>query len=349
MAEVSLHIAGKYYLGWTECRISRALDSLVGAFSLQLTSRETTGLPRWPLRAGSACTIHIDGALVISGWIDRLSSSIDKDSATLTISGRDKAADLVDCSAIHKPGSWVNVPLLTIVTALLKPFGIDVQYGGATGANIKRFALQQGETVWEAIERLCRYRGLLAWSLADGTVHIGPPLTGVASVALVEGENILAADITHDSSDRYSQYIVKGQSSGSDDNHGKTVSAMASTSGDGAVDRYRPLIIIAEEQADLAALQKRAKWEANVRAARAQELTVRVQGWRTEGVSGALWAIGMSSPVRIPSLFVDQAMMVVGVDFERGSQGTTSQLRLQQAEAWTLLPLSEDASALGGR
>src|SRR3546814_20384162 len=61
--------------------------------------------------------------VVINGWIDSFAPSFSVDNHAIRVTGRDRAADLVDCAAVHKPGSWSGRKLEQIATELVKPFG----------------------------------------------------------------------------------------------------------------------------------------------------------------------------------------------------------------------------------
>ena len=341
--DVALILDGRRYLGWTDVRIQRGLDSLVGSFDLELTERESTDGERWPLRAGAACRVEIGGELVITGFVDRLSARIDGQDHSIAVSGRDRAADIVDSSADNRPGSWRGASFETIVRELAAPFGVDLAITGDTGAPIERFALQQGEAAWSAIERLCRQRALIAWSQADGTVRIGNPDSGAPIARIVEGQNLLAGSAEFDVSERFSEYIVKGQASGSDRASGETVAAVSARAADPAITRHRPMVIVAEEQATLASLQKRADWEATTRAARGSQASITMQGWRTG--AGALWDINRRVTLESPRLYADSEMLIAGVEFARGDAGTVTNLTLERPEAWSQLAVPEDADA----
>lgn len=347
--DVTLVVDGRVHTGWTGINIRRSLDAMTGSFNLSLTSRETTDAGLRFVRALAPCAVSCDGETLISGSVDRVSIALSGQDHSIEVAGRDRAADLVDCSAIAQPGSWKNTRLETIVGDLVKPFGVTVRFTAPSGPAIRRFALQQGETVQAAIERLCRFRALVAWSQPDGSLTIGNPAAGTPVGRLVEGEHFEELAIDHDVAERFSRYLVKGQSSGDDQASGKTVSQLNAQATDPAIDRYRPLIIIAEEQSDTAALGTRAQWEANVRAARAQTFRGTVPGWRDP--AGKLWRPDTQVQIVAPSLDVDMVMLVVAAEMVRDDSGTRTLLELQRPEAWSQLPVPEAAetSALKGK
>lgn len=340
---VELSIGGTAYAGWTGIRIVRALDTMCGEFELRLTDRERTGDAAFPLRAGMACAVKVGGETLITGWIDRLEGMIAPYEHSIMVAGRDKAGDLIDCSAIAKPGSWSNAAMETIAAELARPFGITVTARTSTGAKIRKFAIQQGESVQSAIERLARFRGLLAVSTAQGDVELITPEQGEPVADLVQGRNIITADGGHSVAERYSRYLLKGQASGDDEVNSRAAASPSAEASDPAVTRYRPLLIVGEDQADIASLKKRAEWEATTRAGRAQQARVTVAGWRRP--DGQLWTPNVTVSLSAPALFMDGRMLVVSATLVKDERGTVTDLFVSPPAAFSQLAVPEDADA----
>lgn len=349
MAEprATLTLGGRAHSGWSELRLTRSIESLAGEYEFTLSARDYSDQPRWPLRTGEACSVAIGGTLVATGFVDALNPSYDGQGHDIRLSVRDATADLIDCSAIASPGSWSGRKVEAIIAELVKPFGIAFDAPAETGAPVKKFALQQGETVFAAIDRLARYRGLLPVTSPEGRLQLVKPDTGGAVARLVEGVNIIAGSAIHDARDRFSKYIVKGQAAGDDRANGKAVAAVRGEARDSAMARYRPLLIIGEEQATPAELKARAAWEASVRAGRAQRATLTVAGWHRD--DGQLWTPNVRVMVSAPGLFVEGLLLVSEVALVKSNGGTTAELTVTPAEAWSLMPVKEgaDPSALG--
>ncbi|MEO6217768.1 MAG: phage baseplate assembly protein [Sphingomonas sp.] len=339
--KVELAIGGKLYAGWQSVSITRSLESLSGSFSLSLAYKATTADAELEINAGDKCRVLVGGEPVIDGWVDAVERSISGDDHAITVTGRDRTADLADCSAVHKPGSWSNVKLETIASELAKPFGVSVTAKASTGKPIAKFALQQGETVQAAIERLLRFRGLLMTPTADGNLQIITPDSGAPAATLEHGVNILSGSSKLDDSQRFSDYLIKGQAKGDNHKHGKTVSQIKGDATDPGVTRHRPMLIVAEEQGDGASLAVRAKWEAGVRAGKAVSAEISVLGWRVSA-GGKLWAPNL--PVRVksaPLKLADRQMIVTAVSFTKSDSGTTAALTLMPPGAWAQLAAPE--------
>ncbi|PIW54584.1 MAG: hypothetical protein COW16_10365 [Sphingomonadales bacterium CG12_big_fil_rev_8_21_14_0_65_65_10] len=338
--EILLVVDGTAYFGWTALEVERSIEAMAGSFSLDLAAKERTALPDWPLAEGAACTVTLAGKTLITGWIDEIDRSLGPEERSLRIRGRDRTGDLVDCSAVNSPGSWRNRPLAAIATALLEPFGIALDVEGDQGKPFARFALQQGESVFEAIERMARYRGLVAFSRGDGRLVVGNPDSAIVAGSLREGDNVLRIEARRNQAERFSEYLVKGQSSGSDARSGASVAQVAARASDAGITRYRPLTLIGEEQSDRAALSRRAKWEAAVRSGRGHRVTATVPGWFS--TPGTPWTPGRRVSVRAPSVDVDEEMLVERVRLTRdGQNGTVSEIDAVPPQAWTQLPETE--------
>ncbi len=337
--DVTLWLDGQGWSGWTNVSIERGIDTVAGGFAVSFTDKVRTGDRAWAVSAGLACKVTLGEETLVTGYLDSVSRAIDSESVTINLRGRDKSADLVDCSALNAPGMWRGQKLEAIAREIAAPFGIDIVVTGDSGKPFTRFALQQGETGWAAIERMASYRGLIAWSTGDGSIRIGNPDSGDVAGQIVGGVNVISAECDQDHAERFSVYLTKGQASGDDNRHGRAVAQVKAEARDPGIARYRPMLIVAEEQADTANLRKRAAWEAQTRAARSLQRRVTVPGWfAANDGSGPAWRPGARAYVRIPWCNVDETLLIERVRLVRDSEaGTTSELTLVPPEAWAKL------------
>lgn len=331
---VKLVVAGKAFAGWKEVEIEQGLDALAGGFRLAFTERFPGDPARWQIETGDACEVWIGDDQVMTAWIDRREASVDDARHLLEISGRERTCDLLDCSATHKPGSWTNRRLEQIAADLARPFGIKVTAVAPTGAPFPRFALQPGESVFEAIERMARQRGVLPVTSVTGDLEFRRPGAIQAGYRLALGENIESIVHINDISDRFSEYLLKGDAADG--------SRPKATAPDPAVRRYRPLLIVNDDDSTTAVLADRAKWEATVRAGKAQTVAVMAGGWRTAG--GDLYRPDRLAPVSAPLLGLDATLLVASVRYEAGERGSRCRLTLAPREAYSLLAIPEPTS-----
>lgn len=334
--DLRLVVNGTAFGGWQSIRVRRSMEEVAGHFDLtvsELWPEQST--PR-EIRTGDKAAIDIDGETVITGFVDTLVAAIGERSHTVNITGRDATADMVDCSAMHSKGEWRNARLDQIARDLAAPFGIAVKVDADIGAPFPVWAQQEGERAFECLERAARQRAVLLLSDGRGGLVLGKASRTRVGTALVEGENLLACNVRNDAAERYQTYIVKGQRAGSDDVSGEAASTMKATATDAGVTRPRTLVIVAEDEADLAALQRRAKWEASVRAARALTANASAQGWTHRD---GLWAPNTLVRLRAPALRIDRDLLIRDVELVVDEQGTRAELVLTPAEAYSLVAM----------
>jgi len=345
---VVLTVNGTQYGGWTEVEIRRGIEQISGTFTLGVTERWADRSEPWPIKHGDACTVSIDGEVLITGYVDDLLPFFDSQQHAVTVVGRDKTGDLVDCSAIAKTGAWAGRNLLQIATDLCRPFGITVTADTDYGQAFKSQALQEGETVFEALDRLARMRGVLLVSDGRGGLVITRSGSDRFPTTLTQGENILSGRGTFSMRDRFQAYICKGQNFGNDFSTPDQNSGPKGNAGDTKVPRYRPLIIVAEDISDSKGLTDRAVWEAAVRMGRSARPEITVQGWRH---ADGLWLPNTLVGVKCPYLLQSEQlieMLIVSTTYLLDDKGSRTVIELCRPEGFKLLavPETDDGSTV---
>ncbi|MCV5631219.1 baseplate protein, partial [Escherichia coli] len=140
-----------------------------------------------------------------------------------------------------------------------------------------------------------------------------------------------------------SVYQVAGQRAGNDDDFGEaTTTALRARTEDAFIARYRPMYIRQTGQATGAGCIARADFEARQRAARTDETTYVVQGWR-QG-NGTLWQPNQRVIVFDPVCGFDNTELLVSeVTFTQDQNGTLTEIRVGPPDAY--LPEPEDPGA----
>jgi len=348
---VHLDVNGRVYSGWTAISITRSIEAISGRFSLGLTERWPGQPTVWPVLPEAECAISIGDDIVLTGDVGQIAPSFDDSQHEISATGRDRTGRMVDCSAVHSPGEWSGIKLDRLAAILAKPFGISVKNEtdvGPAWTQDKPFKLQPGETAFEALDRACRMRGVLPISDGVGGLTLTKPGQTRCSTALIQGQNIKAASLTSDISDRFATYIVRGSQPSSDMLDPEQAASVEGRATDGMLKSYRPLIIIAESSVDIAAARKRAQWEATVRAARAATVSVTVQGWR-QG-NGDLWPVNALVNVDLPWLRVSGEMLISELTHSLDeSGGSQTQMTLRRPDAFIPQPAQpEDLDPLAG-
>jgi prophage tail gpP-like protein len=346
---LTLLIGGKQYGGWTNVRVTSGLGRSCTDFSIGVTERWTGQSEPWRIVPFAPCQIMIGNDAVMTGYVNNYTPSGSGDQHSVSISGRSKTQDLVDCTPDIKSGQFSGYGIAAIARAIGATFNpainvvADAEYSDISVANVN---LERGETAWAFLERLCRLAGILATDDAAGNLVLTDIANSRASGRLVHGQNILSYSGKFSSDKRFSIYVVEGQVGigVAPSNYdgaggiykaspryitvdGETVDLGAANAPptpvqtqvraeafDTDVPRYRPRVTRAESQLDPAGMQLRANWQRNFAYGKSIEAQITVKGWRQP--DGTLWRKNQVVPVSSPMLGVDQDLLVVEVSYE---------------------------------
>lgn len=327
---VSLFINKKVFEGWEDVQITRELNVLASDFQLKLTDKWQADKEKFTIQPGDQCHVHLGKKSFLTGWVDSMALSISSNERSITASGRSRTADLVDCSVTGE-NEFSGLNLKEIATKACAPFNIPVVFNAAPGDVFEKITIQQGETVFGLLDRLTRQRKLLMFPDYEGFLVFAGAGTKRSPVQLIEGVNVLTGSATFDNSERYSSYMVKGQNLTFLGEPEQSASPSGEATDEG-ITRYRPLIVVGETSTDDGASGDRAAYEAGLRAAKALEVDVVVQGWlRSDGTP---WEINEVVACDIGSLGVRRNLLVKKATFNKNNSGTTVTLTLIRPDAF---------------
>jgi prophage tail gpP-like protein len=345
---IELVIDNKIYSGWKKARVSRGLDRAAGDFDFTASEAWPNLEDQFRIRPGQSCEVRVEGETVITGNVDDVQISYRSDSHDLTIRGRSLTADLIDCSAANKTGQWKSVKLEKIANDLALPHGINVIAETDTGPVFDDFQIQQGETIFDAIERMCRLRAVMATDDRKGNLIIARAGTETTSTPLVSGTedgNIMVGQARFTDRERFSRYICKGQTTGTDDYSADDLSVQAEAVDDNLT-RSRTLMVIAEGKADAARCRDRARWEASTRAGRSVQANYTVQGWAQS--DGSLWTPNTRVLVEDNICHIRETMLITSVTNQIDDAGSTTGITVSRPEAFELLAgLPKESKSIG--
>lgn len=344
--DFDLIVNGRRYNGWKSIRVTQSIENLAGSFALEVADRWAWQNEIWPIQEEDACRVEMvdreSGRTqpVIDGFIDERDLSLTDKALSLSYSGRDKAAALVDCSMTVEGASvtghkWTyrNVDIEQFAREIADQF--DIRVSVQPGLVLKKDPLlvaHPGESGFEAIKRAAGSAGVLVVSDGSGGIVITRAGTARAS-ALIQGFNVQAAAVKYDGKDRYRRYLISSQIPGTDDAYGDATSVLAEAQDLGVKRTDRILVIRPEKAMNAADAKRRGDWEARIRAAKAATVTVTVKGW-TQPHSNELWPLNALTWVQVPRIGIDGDLLISQVEFTIGPDGQSTQLRLVRPDAF---------------
>ncbi len=345
----TLIIDGKTWNTWDSISYSRSIERMGGSFQVTLAQKPEAGFLSSAMRIGLPVQIEIDGETVLDGYIDDVDHSYDDRTASISVVGRDKTGDLIDCAAtVDGPFEFNNRKLEKVIEQIIKPFGIDLIVDVDTGKPFSRLAIQPGETAHAFIDRICRFRAVLPVSNGIGGLVLVKPSDEKSPGRLVYGQNILKGRVQTKGAERFSLYVLKGQAEGHDESTAGEVSGGEGRATDERVTRYRPTVITAESQGFTQTLQERAEWQRNVSRARGNTATYDVVGWYADAETKTLWKPNTLVWVEDAARSINREMLITSMTLQRSNQGTFTTLELAIPEAYELVAEVQPPEDAGG-
>lgn len=341
--QLTLFIGGKVFEGWEDSQFTRELNACASDFQIAMTDKWREDKEAWRVVPNNAAHIHLGKHSMLQGYIDSVEASISANARGVQVKGRSKTGDLVDCS-VTGPGQYANLNLKEIAEKVVAPFKIPVIFNASPGDPFPTTTVQQGETVFNLLDRLARQRKLLIYPSVDGALVFAKAGAQRASTQLVEGVNILSGKSTYDFSNRFSTYEAKGQNIGWM-GEGKETTAALGTATDEGVGRYRPLVLLAETVSDNGQTENRAAYEAALRKAQSLKVEVQVQGFYQK--DDTLWDINQFVFVDCGFLGVRRWMITRKVTYNKSNGGSTTTIELCLPDSFNFEKTKKKEDPLG--
>lgn len=338
---VTLKVGGQLYNHWTRVSVQRSILQAAGQFNLSYSGARNS------IKPGTSFSLLLDKQQAMTGYIDSVQQRLTQTEHSCTAQGRDKTADLVDCSNHYHDaiGDLAELYIDELIEQFCAPYNIKLKLGHSISKGEKlSLGYNPGETAWTAIERACRQRALLAMS--DGQGHLVLTRSGaeVHKAALVEGVNVLSAEFNQDYSDRYHRYLWLLQTSDAKQWVPDKSTVQESDKAelfDSEVRAPRTLISLLDNDAGDTFIGDQVVWEYNVRRGKSHSLTVEVAGF---SALGQLYEPNQLITCQLPSLAVKGQWLIVSTLQTYDERGSKTQLQLVPPSAFSLLPQAEQAN-----
>ncbi|MBI5435961.1 MAG: phage tail protein [Nitrosomonadales bacterium] len=339
---VELLIAGKAHGDWSGYEIDS--DLLTPADAWHVTLGMTDGRMPPVVAAGAPVVVKIGGETVMTGRVDEISHQVGKASHTFTMSGRDQAAVLVDCSAPVFVARMAS--LNEIVAKIVRPLGITKIHPDAENIRTReKINIEPGDSAWDALAHAAEANGLWPWFEPDGTLVIGGPDYSAPVVATLvlrksgKGNNVIGLAKQESVHGRYSEVTVLGQTHGTEQEQGKH--ALRGSWKDDGVSWYRPKVVTDHEADSHAVCVDRAHKLISDSRLNGMSLSAMVYGHRIaapgQPSDGLLWKPGQRIRVISEPHNLDAIYFLMARKFTRSRMdGTRTALTLKEDGMWVL-------------
>ncbi|APH71452.1 phage baseplate assembly protein [Aquibium oceanicum] len=323
LEELVVTVGGRRMTGFSDISISLSVNAAARTATMTVSDFEG----RNPLMPDEECTIEASGDLLLTGYIREIGPSHDERSHRISVSIASRTIDAVEASIDHPTGFAKDKDLVEIAREF-DTSGIGIVAEESFPREKARF-VNTGESLFDHIKALARSHGALIYDTAEGQMRIAKKPRGRHSGALSigDGGNIISASATLSGQGRYSETIVRGQSSRGFGDAALRIEARASDSG---VKRTRPRIVVHESETDSGKLKERAERAVKRAAGYSRKATIVVAGWRD--AAGKIFEPHFIIGLNDPRVYVSQDMAIETVNLtqsiEAGGPGTRATLSL---------------------
>lgn len=333
------------YSGFTDARIKKSMLDLCGRFSLRLED-VFEGFPtKWDISSGDEIKIWVAGETVMTGYVEKLFPGYEytergKGRSWIVIGGRGKTCDLVDCCHTGFQNEWLLTPVSVIISQLCAEFGLSVTTDIASLTAVSStipdsFKANEGDSVFELIHKLCNMSGVIPIEDYDGNLKLTNIDTfNIALDIISQGTNVIKGELLQDDSDRYSNYIIKGQGVPGEFKLAFDYISPSGSASDLTVQRYRPLVILDDSPTNSGQCDTRAASESFFRAGLSRARRYTLSGY-TQYVSG-VWDINMTVAASDKFLDALDIALIAEVEFILENGMAMTEILLVDSE--TFLP-----------
>lgn len=343
--DVITRVNGLDFRGWTDISVTRVLGELCADFSFSAIDFPKDDIKKVTIGSEIEILIKTDSRefKVLTGYINRTERSSSEQGYVFGFAGRDKTSDLVGCSAIYPNNTWARKSVSDIIADLCSPFsiGVDSIDIARNDPIIEKFSIKSGETVFDAIDRLCKAYGILPTTDINGDLVLTNIGILRAETQLIDGINLKTFSAIEDDSDRYSTYIAKGQARGIGGDWLRNTIDIRGEAIDNQVLRYRPMVFMVERHTTRTDIQRQVNWEAQIRAGRAEGFTCVLPGWQQDPKNplSEPWAINSLVEIQSDTFGLSAEMIISSVNYASNeATGRVVNLELSPPEIFAADP-----------
>jgi prophage tail gpP-like protein len=325
---VTVATGGNAWSAFESVDVTAGANEAARSFRLTIAAQLGAAATAWTFTAGTEVSISSNNDLLVTGYVDRYQPHLNEHSQAI----------------IHVSGRAARVKTRSIAQRCIRPAILKIR----RCCRSRRRSISSA-SVLRAISRSIRFRftrsrrakaffaasrnsaGSKALSYLegrDGSINITRLATG-GNAPLIEGVNCKSLSADHNWAGRHSTVITRGQRPiGS----GAQNLQIEQTAQDPAVTRYRPWLLVIDEDTDATRAMQRAKWRLAREAGYSLKANILVQGFHDDG--GQLWTPGNTVWLDSQFLAVQQMMAIERVVYSQSrSAGSTTHLSLCDPQA----------------
>lgn len=238
---------------------------------------------------------------------------------TVTLTARGRTKYLIDSSHSSPTGFFKNTSDKKVIEELVKEHNVVLQWDGAE-IDEPKVTLRDGNRIYNEIFERCNQNCHFAYETRDGKLLVTDGTNGSVGDDIILGYNILNFSAEQSEDKANSEITVKGHRTARDVWGKDAIVQPVQSVSDSWVGANIPLTIQHYGDATNEGLQRRAKFEADRRAAESKSVNVTVFHVAQQG--GTPWDIGTVHYVEIPPEGIFDVLECVSLTYSVDAKGT---------------------------
>lgn len=346
---LSMEVNGIVYNDALSIEVVRSINNFPAYFYVRSSANIND---RLPVKVGDAVNILADGTQIFNGFIEDIGVSYDSSSHTISISGRERVADIVDSTVTGNKVFTGPINFKDVIRQVLDAGNMqDIDIIDETGVSLdfaagERLEAEVGQTIFNFLEPYASKLQVIISSDEAGNLLLLRAGQEHSGLSLVNGENILSASLSKNTAYRFNEYIARAQLNPlSDDNASiEDVSSQVGSSGiDDEIRTSRILEFNVEEDMTSEQSEGRAQFEANIRRVNSVKYTCKVQG---HSVNGKPFKINTLASVNDSFCGISADLLIHSITYKLSlNGGSTSALSMTNRDAYTLQAIQDAREA----
>jgi prophage tail gpP-like protein len=328
-----LEVNGKKFDDWESVWVQLRANDPYAYFRFTAAERDpifgvANSFPNWQklqFKPGDRCTITLAGQLAVTGIIEVRQVAYDAFQHGVMLIGKTDTSAPARSSVDTKTGNFDGKHIQQIAQEVIAPYGVGLKVIGQLDLTpFKHMQNEKGELIWDFLERIARFRGVIMGSDEQGNFLLIGDHSYQSTADLIEGVNIKSCQCTISHEQTYMRLDAHGQQGGTDDTSGPAASELTATATGKVPSPYSLLITPSEQPVTQAELQKRADTEKKWSDGTEVQANITVQGWLRGGT--ALWKPLDEVFVKSPMAMLNDQLKIRTATFTQDDKSGTQTL-----------------------
>jgi prophage tail gpP-like protein len=306
--------------------LEKSIENFCGSFSFTITQSTAN---RLGVRQGSRIVIDIADETVFTGLVEAIEHNQGFNQHSITISGRDKTAELIDSYILpkqYKQNDFIKLMRIVLDDNGYKNIRIESDIRTLPKLLGNSFVAEKDQKIFDFFDKLARLLNVILITDAYGDILItreGADLA-VGGVNLTSGGiNALSSSLSVDSNETYKYIRIIG--SQKTDNSKKRLKQKVEFTDERASTKKR-LIVSIGNNANRQTLESVANWYMAVKRGKGARYNTEVQGFLTNITSGILWQPNTILLLKDQANNINGSFLIQGVNYSQDSSGSKTSL-----------------------